>query len=124
MKFIQLSSILLLSTAILACEPATELEDAGASNTLPAQRITIAGLYDGQLLEQESVTIQYSLVPETEGNVAVLYIDNGDPQPLPGLTGEYEVGGLEPGVHALQIKEMTADFVPTGYFDQVNFIVQ
>lgn len=123
MKFIQLSVILILFAMIVACEPSIEAEQA-ASDALPAQRITITGLYDGQLLEQEHVTIQYSLVPETEGNLAMLYIDNGDPHPLPGLTGKYTVEGLEPGVHALQIKEMTADFIPTGYFDQVNFIVQ
>jgi len=124
MKFIQLSVILLLLAVILACEPATEAEHVALSDALPAQRITITGLHDGQLLEQESVTIQYSLVPEVEGNLAILYIDNGDPQPLQGLSGEYEVTGLEPGVHALQIKEMTADFIETGYFDQINFIVQ
>ena len=105
---------------MMACEPVAESEQ----RTISAPRITISGLYDGQLLEQNSVTIRYSLIPEAEGNIAVLYIDNGDPQPLNGLTGEYEVMGLESGVHALQIKEMTADFIATGYFDQVNFIVQ
>jgi len=40
------------------------------------------------------------------------------------LAGEYEVTRMEPGVHTLKIKEMTADFIATGYFDQINFIVQ
>ena len=122
MKFIHLSLFLLYSACIVACEPVTAPELSTISTAAP--RITIAGLRDGQLLEQDSVTIQYGLVPATEGNVAVLYIDNGDPQPLPDLAGEYELTGLEPGVHTLQIKEMSADFIATGYFDQVNFIVQ
>ncbi len=121
MKFVRLSLFLLFSAAIIACEPVVNKPE---QRTVSAPRITIVGLYDGQLLEQGNVTIQYSLTPETEGNVAVLYIDNGDPQPLHGLSGEYEVTGLEPGVHTLQIKEMSADFVATGYFDQINFIVQ
>lgn len=126
MKICQLSAILLLSTAIIACDPATGPEQGAVSTTitLAAPRITISGLYDGQLLEQGEVTIQYSLTPEATDNIAVLYIDNGDPQPLPTLQGEYQVTDLEPGVHALQIKEMNADFEPTGYFEQVNFIVQ
>jgi len=122
MKFIQLSLFLLFSVVIVACEPITEPES--STTSMAPSRITITGLYNGQLLEQGNVTIEYVLVPETAGNVAMLYIDNGDPQPLPGLTGKYEVTGIEPGVHTLKIKEMSADFVATGYFDEVNFIVQ
>ncbi|PCH60627.1 MAG: hypothetical protein COC05_03725 [Gammaproteobacteria bacterium] len=120
-RFIQLSLLLLFSVSILGCEPTTA-EPEHSKTSVP--RIIISGLRDGQLLEQSNVTIQYGLVPAAKGNIAVLYIDNGDPQLLPELAGEYELTGLEPGVHALQIKEMSADFVDTGYFDQVNFIVQ
>ncbi|MBL1433233.1 hypothetical protein JYT96_00230 [Gammaproteobacteria bacterium AH-315-C21] len=124
MKLAQLSFLLPFLVVIVACQPVTDPERSAVSDTAPAPRLTISGLYDGQLLEQDRVTIQYSLAPEVEGNIAVLYIDNGDPQPLPGLAGEYEVTRMEPGVHTLKIKEMTADFIATGYFDQINFIVQ
>lgn len=127
MKFQHFIAYSLVTLTIIACGPVTEPEQAAETDYLsqvPAPRITIEGIYDGQLLETDSVTISYTFTPEKEGNVAMLYVDNGDPQPLLGLEGEYEVTHLEPGVHAIQIKEMTADFEHTGYFNQVNFIVQ
>ena len=127
MKFLRFIAYLIITVAIIACGPTTEPEhksDVNSSLQVPIPRISIGGVYDGQLVESDSLTLSYTFVPETEGNVAVLYVDNGDPQPLPGLEGEYEVTNLEPGVHAIQIKEMTSDFEHTGYFNQVNFIVQ
>lgn len=111
--------VLLCLLAVSGCQRADE-----AAAVVPAPRIKISSLYDGQLVSGDKIVVHYEIRPERAGNQGVLYLDNGDPQPLPGLVGEYVITNVAPGVHALQIKEMSEDFVPTGYFEQVNFIVQ
>ncbi len=127
MKVRLIFACFIASLFIVACSEVTETEHQAASDiqaVIEAPRIQIGGVYDGQLVESDTLNITYKLNPAQAGNVGMLYVDNGDPQPLQGLEGEYEITGLEPGVHAIQIKEMTEDFEHTGYFDQVNFIVQ